>query len=155
MRVQGGGGVGVHRAAGAGCSHGEARPSRAARLLHPKEEHKNKFLRVDVLQTRLMDIGFDITQLSTWSTIDQLRILANTVKHADGGAGDQLKARRPEFFAPQHAKTEMVAMPFRYTRSVYRPMSGEDLYLTMADLRSYGRAAIDFWDEFADALESA
>ncbi|KVQ20301.1 hypothetical protein [Burkholderia cepacia] len=124
-------------------------------VLHPKEERKNKFLRVDVLQTRLMDRGFDITQLSTWTTIDELRILANTVKHADGGSGDQLKARRPELFEPHHAKAEIVATPFRYTPSVYRPMSGEDLYLTMADLRTYGRATIDFWDEFSDALESA
>lgn len=124
-------------------------------VLHPNEERKNKFLRMEVLQTRLMDKGFDITQLSTWSTIDELRILANTVKHADGGAGDQLKARRPEFFEPHHAKAGIVAMPIRYTPSIYRPMSGEDLYLTMADLLAYGRATIDFWDEFADALESA
>lgn len=124
-------------------------------VLHPKEERKNKFLRVDVLQTRLMDKGFDITQLPTWSTIDELRLLANTVKHADGGSGDLIKARRPELFEPNRAKAEIVAMPFLYTPSVYRPMSGEDLYLTMDDLRTYGRATIDFWNEFSDALENA
>jgi hypothetical protein len=34
-------------------------------------------------------------------------------------------------------------------------MSGEDVYLTLDDLQTYGRATIDFSNEFADALESA
>jgi len=89
-----------------------------------------------------------------WSTIDELRIVANTVKHADGGSADQLKGKRPEFFEPQHANGQITAMPFRYTPRVYRPMSGEDLYLTMTDLRAYGRATVEFWDQFADALEN-
>ncbi|MGE8451064.1 MAG: hypothetical protein ACN6OP_10690 [Pseudomonadales bacterium] len=124
-------------------------------VLHPKEEHNNDFLKLSVLRKRLAANGFDITQLPTWSRIDQLRLVANTVKHADGDSADNLKAQRPEFFEPHHANGKLTAMPFRYTPSVYRPMSGEDLYLTMADIQAYGRATIEFWGEFADALERA
>ncbi len=124
-------------------------------VLHPKEQRNNKYLRMDVLQARLMESGLDITHVPTWSKIDELRLVANTVKHADGGSGDRLKARRPELFDAQHANSGIVTAPLRYTPRVYRPMSGEDLYLTMADLRAYGRATIDFWSEFADALENA
>ncbi|MFC0402993.1 hypothetical protein [Paraburkholderia rhizosphaerae] len=63
-------------------------------------------------------------------------MVANTVKHADGDSADLLKAARPEFFEPEHATGEITTMPFRYEPRVYRPMSGEDLYLTVADLRA-------------------
>lgn len=124
-------------------------------VLHPREERDNQLLQVKVLQKRLKAKGFDITQLATWANIDELRLVANTVKHADGDSADKLKAARPEFFEPHHANSTVTPMPLRYTPRVYRPMSGEDLYLKLDDLRAYGRATIDFWDEFADALERA
>ena len=124
-------------------------------VLHPREELDNRLLQMKVLQKRLLDKRFDITALSTWSTIDELRLVANTVKHADGESADQLKARQPKFFDPQHASGKIAHIPLRYTPRVYRPMSGEDLYLTLDDLQTYGRATINFWDQFANGLEQA
>lgn len=124
-------------------------------VLDPREQRDNRLLQVKVLQKRLLASGFDIRLVPTWVPIDELRLVANTVKHADGDSADLLKAARPEFFEPDHANDKIARMPFRSTPRVYRPMSGEDLYLTMADLRAYGRATINFWDEFADALERA
>jgi len=122
-------------------------------VLHPTEEHSNEFLKLSVLKKRLAAKGLDISQLSTWSHIDQLRVVANTVKHADGDSADILKAQRPEFFDPTRVNGQRAAMPFRVTPSVYRPMSGEDLYLTVADINAYGASTIRFWDELADVLE--
>lgn len=124
-------------------------------VLHPREENNNDFLKLSVLCKRLAANGIDVTQLQTWSHIKQLRLVANTVKHADGDSADKLKMQRPEFFEPHHANGNVTALPFRYARAVYRPMSGEDLYLTMADIQVYGGSTIGFWDEFADALERA
>jgi hypothetical protein len=124
-------------------------------VLHPKEERNNDFLKLSVLRKRLAANGFDITQLPTWPRIDQLRLVANTAKHADGDSADILKAQRPEFFEPRHANGRLTARPFRFSPRVYRPMSGEDLFLTMADIEAYGRATIEFWGEFAEALERA
>ncbi|PRH42086.1 hypothetical protein C6T65_12075 [Burkholderia vietnamiensis] len=122
-------------------------------VLHPAEEHTNALLKLSVLKKRLADKGIDIVELPTWSQLDQLRVVANTVKHADGDSADILKGQRPEFFDPTHINGRLAAMPFRVIPSVYRPMSGEDLYLTVGDIKAYGASTIRFWDEFADALE--
>ena len=124
-------------------------------VLHPNEEQNNEFLKLTVLRKRLAVKGIDVRRLPTWSRIDQLRLVANTVKHADGDSADTLKRQRPELFEPHHANDAITPPAFRYARSVYRPMSGEDLYLTMADIQAYGQATIDFWEEFADALDHA
>lgn len=121
-------------------------------VLHPAEEHDNELLNLQVLKKRLKAEGIDITQLPTWSPINELRLMANTVKHADGNSADDLKKARPELFDSHHANSEVTPLPFRYTRRVYRPLSGEDLYLTLNDLQTYGRAIIDFWGEFADVM---
>ncbi|MCW3609148.1 hypothetical protein [Burkholderia cenocepacia] len=123
-------------------------------VLRQTEQHANALLKLSVLRKRLADKGIDIAKLPTWSQLDQLRVVANTVKHADGDSADIVKAQRPELFDPARANGESAAAPFRITApTVYRPMSGEDLYLTVADIKAYGAAAIRFWDEFADAME--
>ncbi|WP_250454482.1 hypothetical protein [Caballeronia sp. ATUFL_M2_KS44] len=124
-------------------------------VLHPREEHDRENLKLSVLRKRLATNGIDVTQLSTWTLIDQLRLVANTVKHADGDSADAVKRQRPEFFEPHHANEALSRTPFSYAPRVYRPMSGEDLYLTILDIQAYGRATIDFWDQFANALEQA
>jgi hypothetical protein len=121
-------------------------------VLHPAQEHDNELLTLQELRQRLSAEGLDITKLPSWSAISELRLVANTVKHADGDSADRLKKRRPDLFDWQHAQGH-VKMPSTFTRRVYRHMSGEDLYLTLDDLHAYGRATIAFWDEFADALE--
>jgi len=123
-------------------------------VLHLREEHDNELLNLLELRKRLSSEGIDITQLPSWSTISELRLAANTVKHADGDSADRLKKRRADLFDWQHAKSP-VKLPSTFTRRVYRPMSGEDLYLTLEDLQMYGRATIAFWNEFADVLASA
>ncbi|MFM0557999.1 hypothetical protein P0D69_44835 [Paraburkholderia sediminicola] len=104
------------------------------------------------LRSRACSEGIDITQLPTWSPIDELRLMAHTVKHADGNSADDLKRARPELFDSYHANSEVTPLPFRYTRRVYRPLSGEDLNLTLNDLQTYGCATIDFWGELADVM---
>lgn len=61
-------------------------------VLHPKEEHNNDLLKLSVLRKRLAANGLGITQVPTWSRIDEVRLVANTVKHADGDSADDLKA---------------------------------------------------------------
>lgn len=103
-----------------------------------------------MLRKRLAANGFDITQLPTWSRIDQLRLVANTVKqHADGDSADSPKVQRPEFFEPHHANGELTAIPFRYAPSVYRPRSGEDLYPQVPRPRS------DFEQQYAAGAKEA
>lgn len=121
-------------------------------VLRPEEEGDNQLLQLKVLQKRVEATGVDITLLPAWATIEELRLVANTVKHADGVSADQLKQRRQELFE-QHGVDCNLELTIPYRRRVYKPLSGEDIYLTLADLRLYGRATISFWEEFADALD--
>lgn len=121
-------------------------------VLRPHEKNDNRLLQVKVLQQRLKGEGLDITRLPSWVRIEELKLIANTVKHADGESAERLRVVRPELFEMDRATNAVNPMGHAYPRRVYHPMSGEDLYLTLGDLCMYGRAAIAFWDEFADAL---
>lgn len=121
-------------------------------VLHPGEEHDNAQLSVGVLRQRLAAKGLDITGFLTYPTLEELRLVANTVKHADGGSADQLKALRPDLFEAHLDDIDLDLPRLPYIRRVYAPLSGEDLYLTIEDLRGYGQATIAFWDELAEAL---
>src|SRR6266540_3091309 len=51
-------------------------------------------------KTKLKDLGIDVKKLSDWSSIDDLRLLANCVKHAEGKSRKKLYQRRPDLFFP-------------------------------------------------------
>src|SRR5262245_19466365 len=59
------------------------------------------FLRIENEQQRLLPDYHIITYtLAAWSTLDELRLVANTVKHANGHKCAELKSRRPDQFHP-------------------------------------------------------
>jgi hypothetical protein len=43
-------------------------------------------------------LGIDIESAPSWSTIDELRIVANVVKHAEGNAAERLQRVNPDLF---------------------------------------------------------
>jgi hypothetical protein len=67
----------------------------------------------------------------SWKTIAELKLVANTVKHAEGGAAKKLRRSRPN----------------------RRPLLGEDIYITPDEFLQYASATIAFWIELADAVE--
>ena len=42
--------------------------------------------------------GLDVETLRNWDAVDELRLVANSVKHSEGRSMQQLRARRPEIF---------------------------------------------------------
>ena len=40
----------------------------------------------------------DLTQFSSWSVIEELRLVANTTKHAEGSSANQLRTKNPKLF---------------------------------------------------------
>jgi hypothetical protein len=44
------------------------------------------------------NIGIDLASLAAWAKIDELRSVANSVKHAEGGSARQLRQVRPDLF---------------------------------------------------------
>ena len=99
--------------------------------------------------------GIEITAFSSYAKLDELRLLANTVKHADGKSAEELRTKRPDIFVPpQLAKA---GQPSIQNPSCwpFEPLSGQDIYVTANDLEQYFDAADSFWREFEDALTSA
>ncbi|WP_066736096.1 hypothetical protein [Cupriavidus sp. D384] len=120
-------------------------------VLHPREQDDHRLLNLKIVQVRLQNLGIDIAALPAWTTLDELRLLANAVKHADGASAETLKAMRPELF--EAPTLEGLGLEIPYTRRVFKPLSGEDIYLTLDDLRRYGRSVIGFWEQLAEVLE--
>ncbi|KVX93186.1 hypothetical protein WL09_03895 [Burkholderia ubonensis] len=123
-------------------------------VLHPNEQHDNKLLSVRELRRRLDAQGLYISALPTWAVLDELQLVANVAKHADGTSADKLKGLRPDLFEPDIGNTGRDSPRIRSTPRVYMPFSGDDLYVKATDLHTYGSAAVSFWTELPVALEA-
>jgi hypothetical protein len=97
------------------------------------------------------EAGVDVEKFGGWSTIEELRLVANTVKHAEGNSAIQLRRPRPELFI-HPAKREGSAAVKPIKSRIRKPLFGEDLYLTPDDFSRYTEAIVAFWTELVDAL---
>jgi hypothetical protein len=119
-------------------------------ILHPREEHDKKFMTRALLAERLKAYGIELEDLPSWATVEELRVVANAVKHADGSSADALR-ELPNYF--EHPDAGNVGLSgFKYRPRVYLPLSGDDIYVRLEDLRRFGVALVDFWSEFESAL---
>ena len=102
-----------------------------------------------VVEWYLEHLKIDITTLPSWSSIDEMRLVANAVKHAQGSATRQLRAPRPELFSnPAYGSdAEDLAPPV-----VSAPLSGEDFFVTEEILQAYAERAESFFEEIAAHL---
>jgi hypothetical protein len=67
-------------------------------LLKPQEEGNLELLNTKEVISRFKERGIVIYQFKSWPKIDELRLVANVVKHGDGLSCEQLKKLRPEMF---------------------------------------------------------
>jgi len=117
-----------------------------------EKRHKRKSMCKVAELLRKSDI--DITSFSSWSKIDELRLVANTVKHADGDSADKLRCCRPDLFTfPDPVSKSILPHQFIILRQVFQPLTGKDLFVTVSDLSSYVDVIKQFWFELAKALE--
>jgi hypothetical protein len=123
-------------------------------ILHPQEENDKRFMRWDVLIERLGQCGIVLEVLRSWATIDELRIVANAVKHADGTSADVLRERFPRYFDDPDL-VEGITLRIGTKPRVYLPLSGDDIYLRLENLRRFVEALVEFWSEFEVALAKA
>jgi len=96
----------------------------------------------------LLALGVDVSKFGTWDSLDELRLVANTVKHGNGASAENLRARKPTLFAacyPSGQRQAPFSMPVM-------PLAGQGLYLSADDFERYRSALFGFWSELADAL---
>ena len=122
-------------------------------LLQPTEKDSNRSVSLEEFKSRLTSKGICIEKLSIWPKVNELRVVANVVKHAEGASARELRSLRPDLF-DHPAIRKHPLFKFRRDRPpVYLPLAGEDIYITIDDLHVYGSALISFWEEFAKAID--
>lgn len=99
------------------------------------------------------NLRLDVRLLPAWALIDELRLLANTVKHAEGSSSSKLRALRPELFCdPALVKAhEGIGIKDNVqNRTVYAPLAGEDLFVSEDLLKQYTEGVESFFIEIAE-----
>jgi hypothetical protein len=121
-------------------------------LIPRGENPTEQILKVAEFVKRLRDSGIDAETFTSWHELQELRNVANVVKHADGPSANWLRSHRPEIFTPPSFRgTEKLFVP-NPIRWPFQPLSGQDLYITADNLERYFRAVEKFWREFEEIL---
>lgn len=120
-------------------------------ILDPREENDQSLMKIAEAKNRLLSKGVNIESFSSYSQIDQMRLLTNTIKHADGHSADDLKAICPEYFHFPDALPDPPGVT-PYIPPTYSPLAGRDVYLTLEQLESLVESLVTFWSELAEAI---
>lgn len=124
-------------------------------LLPNGQQHDKGRLKVSIAREMLAARGVELTSFKSWPLVDELRLVANTVKHAEGDSADQLRGRRPDLFEDPRLKKSGLKGLSPSSRPIYLPMVGEDLFVDVGDLTRYRDALVQFWRELGVALGEA
>lgn len=102
-------------------------------------------------------LNVDFEALPSWDVINEMRLVANTVKHGEGGSARDLRAVNPELFTNpaytalyEHAEESLEERVMRATLSA--PLSGDDFFVTEEILQGYAERAEAFFGEIAAEL---
>ena len=98
-----------------------------------------------VAQWYKQHLRLDLKTLPTWRLMDELRLVANAVKHAEGSSTRKLEKLRPELFSnPDYDEIdkEFGGHGIRpRTGTISAPLAGEDLFVSENLLKTYAEAA--------------
>ena len=96
------------------------------------------------------DVGLDVKSLPSWNIINELRLVANVIKHAEGGSATELEKLRPHLF--QVLQLNGFPEARWVGRRIRKPLFGQEIYVGPDDFSRYHDASVAFWTELADAL---
>lgn len=124
-------------------------------LLTGQEENDQRLYKHEEIRKRFeQDHGIFIQAFRAWPKVDELRLIANVVKHADGPASEELRQRRPDMFIrPDVRNDELLGHLSSFPLPVFQPLFGQGFYVIIEDFRMYAAAVVDFWTELANLLE--
>jgi hypothetical protein len=117
-----------------------------------KPKTRGHLFRLDEFHQRLDAGGCSMKVLPSWPNVDELRLVANAVKHGPGKSLDDLFEIRPDLLTLP--KSEKLNLPLGQSLAwVEKPAGGEDIYVGDADLAAYFDAVTSLWQEFSNAIE--
>jgi hypothetical protein len=101
----------------------------------------------------LQSTNIDKNTFSQYRKLQELELVANVAKHAEGQSAERLRQLRPELFLHPPSRTEpSLQWLSDYTRPVNQPLTGEGFFIEPDDLRAYFDAAESFWEFVLDHL---
>ncbi len=140
----------------------------AVGLYHTLEQHlawlcrdENRFYKIGVLDDNLSHLyeskdflekyfSLELEKFNSWQKIDELRLVANTVKHAEGSKTDDLRKLRADLFIPPNMRsypdlTNDISLP-----KVEYTATGEHFFISIDDLNQYFKDVKSFWQELIE-----
>ena len=120
-------------------------------VLDLDEENDPRKFKLPLFQSRIKEYGIDIKNFVSWSKIDELRLVANTVKHAEGNSSHKLREIRPDLLShPRLSQDPFLSQGFY---SAFQPLVGDDLSVSLQDVKDYRDHLVRFWQELADVMQ--
>jgi len=122
-------------------------------LLHPGEENDSSLFNQKEIEKRLEPKGIVVSTFVSWPIVQELRLLANTVKHAEGASAMKLQETRPDMFkAP--GLPGMGEWDVRIVRRIFQPLSGKDVFVSIENVHEFRDSLCQFWNELIDAMSA-
>lgn len=105
----------------------------------------------DVETWYLKHFNLVLFNLSAWPKIQELRLVANAVKHGEGNSAARLRDMRPDLFQNPALRELSRNLPEIYTAPTVRlPLAGEDIFVTSEVFSEFSEAANSFFAEIAE-----
>jgi hypothetical protein len=115
-------------------------------LLPRRDELNPALANMSEFKRQLNNRRIDLASLDSWSILDELRLVSNVVKHAEGDSAAELRILRPEMFVhPDDRDSPPSFGDHHIIDELFQPLAGTDLYVTESDLNAYFDAASAFW----------
>lgn len=114
----------------------------------PKESYLDK-----VYDWYKTNFQLDLHLSEQWDKIHELRLVANTIKHAEGKSAQDLRQLRPELFRHPALRGDPPDS-FSIAFPIHLPLGGDDIYVTEDALTEFWNAATEFLTEIATHFEA-
>ncbi|MCU5742896.1 hypothetical protein OCC47_16345 [Bacillus cereus] len=108
-------------------------------------EYKDFCTNINKIKTFFLAYQVDITTLPCWNKLNELRLLANVIKHGPGGSAEELKNIRPDLFDSPHLSTNLLDLYQTTLNDVV-------INLKDHDLETYANSLSDFWEQLPDSM---
>ena len=92
--------------------------------------------------------NINIEKLSCWASINELRLVCNTLKHGNGGSAQELKNISPRFFIREGLEEFDLLSMYNTT------LLEETLNINEQDFYNYCDVLIEFWNELPERMYS-
>jgi hypothetical protein len=87
-------------------------------------------------------------RFSSWPRVNALRLVGDTIKHADGFSCEEMKAMRADLFSRPESRDYVWSLG-----PEFQPLAGDSLYITLDQFTQYSLAVKELGSELANSIE--